>query len=375
MDQKIRLGIVGCGDIANLRYISSIPDIPNLEFVAACDVVEDRAVAAVNKLGGGRHYTDYRDLVADENVDAVIVTVPHSGHAPVAREALRHGKHVLVEKPIATNYRDALSIAEEAEKAGKVFFPMPYNYFPAFRALKGIVSSGAIGQVSQMWLNLAHCGPTHANWFYQKAIAHNGVTADLGIYLINFALGLFGPVRQVSGVTKRLIDWRVDDFGRETEVDVEDNSCMRLQFTDDITSMDMSFKGSGTIATISTNWCTGVPKDGGLYDIRIHATEGFVFADVIGGVVHAYSRKGGLAGVPAGKLRNAELIEVQMDSMPEDVAKKWEGPIILADFAEAVRKGGKVKWHDMALQAIEIIDKVYLSSDTGRVQTVESTFA
>ena len=116
-----RVGIIGCGGIANGKHMPSLASVPNVEMVAFCDIVLERAEAAAQKFGteDAKVYTDYRDLVARDDIDIVHVCTPNSNHCEISVAAMESGKHVMCEKPMALNYADARKMVEVSKKTGK----------------------------------------------------------------------------------------------------------------------------------------------------------------------------------------------------------------------------------------------------------------
>ena len=93
---KVRYAIIGCGGIAHMFHLPEMTEIPQTEFVVACDLREKRARLTAEKFGAREWATDYRTVLERDDVDAVIVATYHPTHAPIACEALEAGKHVLV---------------------------------------------------------------------------------------------------------------------------------------------------------------------------------------------------------------------------------------------------------------------------------------
>ena len=114
---RIKLGLIGCGGMANAHRSRFNKLEDRLELVAAVDVVEERAKAVAELFPGSRPTTDYRDILHD--VEAVLVVLPHHLHHPVAQAALEAGKHVLLEKPMANSEAECLDLIGAREKAGK----------------------------------------------------------------------------------------------------------------------------------------------------------------------------------------------------------------------------------------------------------------
>ena len=118
---KVRVGIIGCGGIANGKHFPGLASVPEVEMVAFCDIIVDRAKAAAKKWGteDAKFYENYKDLLADESIDVVHVCTPNISHSFITVDALEAGKHVMCEKPMAINSVEALKMVEAAKRTGK----------------------------------------------------------------------------------------------------------------------------------------------------------------------------------------------------------------------------------------------------------------
>ena len=118
---KVKIGIVGCGGIANNKHLPAMKRVGNFNIVAFCDLIEERAVKAKEDFGtpDARIYTDYQELVR-EDLDAVYVLTPNSAHAPVAIAAMKAGKHVLCEKPMAVTLQECEDMVQAAEEHHRI---------------------------------------------------------------------------------------------------------------------------------------------------------------------------------------------------------------------------------------------------------------
>ena len=121
MDRKVRVGIIGCGGIANGKHMPSLSKIKEVEMVAFCDIVEEKAVKAAEKFGveGAKTYVDYKELLKDESIEVVHVCTPNRSHSFISIDALEAGKHVMCEKPMAKTYAEAKAMLEASERTGK----------------------------------------------------------------------------------------------------------------------------------------------------------------------------------------------------------------------------------------------------------------
>lgn len=120
--EKVRIGTIGCGGIAKSKHLPAESKNPDVELVAFCDIIRERAEFAAKTYGteDAKIYTDYKQLLADENVDAVLVLTPNYLHCEMTVAALDAGKHVLCEKPMAMNYAEAQKMIEARDRSGKI---------------------------------------------------------------------------------------------------------------------------------------------------------------------------------------------------------------------------------------------------------------
>ena len=150
MDRKIRIGVIGCGGIANGKHMPAHKANPNSQLVAFCDIVVERAEKAAEKFGeeGAKVYSDYKELLKDKTIEAVLVLTHNSEHCRITVDALNAGKHVMCEKPMAMNYEEAKKMIEARDKSGKI---LTIGYQNRFRQdslyLKGVANDGDLGEV------------------------------------------------------------------------------------------------------------------------------------------------------------------------------------------------------------------------------------
>ena len=123
MDKKrLKVGIIGCGGIANGKHMPSIKAVNMADMVAFCDLIEERAVKAAKEYGvpGAKVYTDYKELLADPEIDVVHVCTPNRSHADISIDAMHAGKHVMCEKPMAKSAADARRMVAAAKETGAI---------------------------------------------------------------------------------------------------------------------------------------------------------------------------------------------------------------------------------------------------------------
>ena len=150
MAQKLRVGIVGCGGIANGKHLPSMKKAGKFDVVALCDIVVERAEKAAKEYGtpDAKVYTDYKKLLEDKTIDAVYVLTPNKSHSFITIDALEAGKHVLCEKPMAKTAKEAREMVATAKKTGKVL-TIGYNnrFAPQSQLMKEAAVRGDFGEI------------------------------------------------------------------------------------------------------------------------------------------------------------------------------------------------------------------------------------
>jgi len=199
MRKQLKIGIVGMGAIGNV-HADAYRATGAAEIAAICDVDTTKIAATGDRLGIQRRLTDYRDLLA-EPIDAVLVCVGNTLHREVAVAALKAGKHVFLEKPMAMNAAQAQEIAAAAKKARKVLqMGMVHRQNPTAMIIREYVKDGLFGEIYHLRaVMLRRRGiPGLGGWFTTKAQSGGGPMIDLGVHWFDLAMwmsGLWNPVR------------------------------------------------------------------------------------------------------------------------------------------------------------------------------------
>lgn len=150
MDQKVKVGIIGCGGIANGKHMPSLSKLEDVEIVAFCDLIKERAEKAKEQYGtpDAKIYTEYKELLADENIEVVHVCTPNRSHAPISIDSLYAGKHVMCEKPMAKTAEDAKKMVEAARDTGKkLTIGYQHRHKPEAIYLKSVIDRGDLGDI------------------------------------------------------------------------------------------------------------------------------------------------------------------------------------------------------------------------------------
>src|SRR5712692_5366623 len=214
----LRLGMIGCGQIST-RFFNWAEQLPGVRFVATCAAHEESARAKAAERGCARWYTDHRRLLDDSDVDAVVITTPHALHGPMALDAVRAGKHTLVEKPLTSRWEHAVALREELARSKVTFMPLPFVHFPAFLTGLRYAREEYIGKITGVEADLSFPGPPRSNWYY-SAEAEGGAMLDTMVYPLARVAALMGPATRVSAFVSRLIPHRITGDGGRIESQV-----------------------------------------------------------------------------------------------------------------------------------------------------------
>ncbi len=245
--KKLKVGIIGSGSIATHRHAPEYHAHPDVEIVAFCDPHPERAERLANKYGG-KICKKYSDILELKSVDAVSVCTPNAFHAPITIAALKAGKHVLCEKPMATSAEEANAMIAAAETSGKnLMIGHNQRLAPLHVKAKQLLIDGVIGKVITFRSAFAHPGPEGwsiegaTGWFFDKKQAFVGTMGDLGVHKADLLRWLLGEeIIEVASFVEHL---------HKPMGDVDDNSVCLLRTE------------SGAIGTLTASWTHNPGED------------------------------------------------------------------------------------------------------------------
>jgi UDP-N-acetyl-2-amino-2-deoxyglucuronate dehydrogenase len=205
---ELRYGIIGCGVIGPL-HAHAVTELPNARLMAACDVERHRAEAMAAKYAVPVVLTDYHELLARSDVDAVCICTPHYLHAEMAISAARAGKHVLCEKPMAIKKDDMDAMIAEADRAGtQLGVCFQHRFAPVSVKLKTLIDQGKFGTMllgsSQLRCLRDKTYYDSAPWRGTWAQEGGGVLINQAIHTIDLMLWMLGEVSSVTGTCATL---------------------------------------------------------------------------------------------------------------------------------------------------------------------------
>lgn len=242
----INAGIIGCGKIAQVRHIPEYEANEQARLFGFYDVNAERAEELAEKYGG-KAYGSVEELLADPKIDAVSVCAANSAHAEIAIQAMKAGKHVLCEKPMAVTLAECEAMAETAAQTGKILMiDQNQRLAQGHVEAKRMIDGGIIGEIVTFRTTFGHGGPEtwsidpgKNTWFFDKKLAAMGAMADLGIHKTD--LIQFLTSQQVVETTARLLTLDKRD-GEGNLIGVDDNAFCIYRLS------------GGAVGTMTASW-------------------------------------------------------------------------------------------------------------------------
>ena len=198
----LKIALVGAGGISNAHLPAYQNFRDKVELVAVCDVNEAAAKAFAGKVGESvRVYTDYQALLEDTEVEAIDLLTLHCDHAKQAIAALKAGKHVLIEKPLAINLPDCEAVIAQARASDRIaMVAQCQRYHPSYLAAKEAIESGRLGEIRAVRFDCMQNLPMYVkpgHWLYDGDLAGGGVVMSVMIHRIDLMRYLIGEIRSV----------------------------------------------------------------------------------------------------------------------------------------------------------------------------------
>lgn len=245
-------------NIAHMMYPP--PAIPKLVGIAGRN--EDAVAEAAKRYGYQRYYTDWREMLENDDIQLFDNGGPNNAHAEPSIAAAERGMHILCEKPLARTAEEAKAMLDAVQKANvKHMVAFNYRFVPAIRQIRKLIDSGLLGQIYhfravylQEWIMPHYNMPMI--WRLQKDVAGSGALGDLGAHIIDLGRYLVGEVTSVAGMTRTFIEERQWDDGTTGKVDVDDAFAALLEFD------------NGALGTVEATRFAGGRKNGQRIEIN-----------------------------------------------------------------------------------------------------------
>ncbi|MBQ4051923.1 MAG: Gfo/Idh/MocA family oxidoreductase [Oscillospiraceae bacterium] len=365
---KIKIGFIGCGGIANQKHFPGMAQEEAVELVAFCDLIPERAEEAAKKYGtpDAKVYTDYHELLADPEIYAVHVLTPNVSHCQISCDAMRAGKHVLCEKPMAATKEDAKKMLEVRDETGMMLtIGYQYRHFPVNATAKKVIEDGWLGDIYYGEASLLRRrGVPTWGVFIDKEKQGGGPLIDIGTHALDLTLWMMNnyEVDYVVGTSfeklGRLLDAETQgqnnyrgepDVWNHESYDVEDSAFGMIKMK------------NGAVINLRASWALNMAEDAGCNGqatVNLCGTKGGL--DTITGVVrlnHVVARQTAITTV--GKKIAPFIPGFSAGSAPRSKeAEIWTKAL--------AGEGDLFVTADQAYVVTRILDAIYESSRTGK---------
>jgi len=344
---KIKVGVVGCGSNGG-GHLSAYSKLPHVELVAACDLNINRVKKRQVEYGISRVYTDFDEMLAREDLDAISVSTWNNAHSAVSIAALDAGVNVLCEKPMALNANDAESMIKAEKKSGKLLMiGFVLRFSEKVEYAKQLLEQGKLGKIYYAKVGYLRRAGNPGGWFSDRKRSGGGPLIDLGVHIIDTARYLMGSPKTVSvtGATYDLLGNRANIRGnskyqsmdREEYNDVEDLAIAFIRLD------------NGATLTVETSWSQ-------------HIKENLTYIEL-------YGNKAGLSIEPDLNIYS-EVNDYLVDTKPVIDPSRYDFQYIfdqeIAHFIECVRNGAPCRNPaEEGLELMRILDAIYRSAKEG----------
>jgi predicted dehydrogenase len=352
--KPVRVGVIGVGFIGKV-HLQALSNVPQAQVVAIADIEPVRLAKQAKEFGIEHTYADFREMLAREDLDAVTVATPNDTHAPLTIAALEAGKHVLCEKPLATNGADALAMTQAAKKANRALMvAFSHRRRGDVQLLKQSIDEGMLGDLyfgKAMWLRRSGI-PYWGEWFTKKERSGGGPLIDLGVHMLDMAMFLMGEPKVVSVNASLFSEFGPQGRGYsgplppDARYDVEDLASLYLRLE------------GGRALTLEASWAS-FSKDNDSFGVSLFGDKGgaelFVNFYAEHDTLRLFTEVG---GVPA---------EVRPAPAPRqghvEVMREFTRAIQSGDWSQATGEDG--------LNRARIIEAAYRSAREGREVVME----
>jgi predicted dehydrogenase len=255
----LNVGVIGSGKVSEKMHLPGFAAVKRCRLVAIADVNRELAGEIGARFGITNVFADYREMLRMKDLDAVSVCTPNFLHCRISVDASRAGKHVLVEKPIATSMKEVRQMVAAARKARRVLMVEQSQRFrPASQLARRLIARGAVGRINHVIGRFGHGGPErwapNSKWFFDPKRAFGGAMADLGIHLVDIMRFIVPtPIVEVCGMTATI----------QRRMKLEDLGAITFRYAD------------GALGQAAASWCL---KPSGLR-VEVSGAEGLLIYD------------------------------------------------------------------------------------------------
>ena len=347
----MKIAIIGCGSIATSQHIPAYLKNEEAEIKYFCDVILERAEKAVENYGCGVAVADYKEVLADNEVEAISICTPNNVHSVIAIDALKAGKNVLCEKPAARTYEEALKMQQVQHETGKVLNIGVVNRFNAgIRKIKELIDNGDLGEVYQVYVSFRNHRsiPGLGGAFTNLSIAGGGVTIDWGVHFFDIVMYCCGDpkIKTVSAEKFCKLGNPIEKYTYENMWAGPPDSNGVCDVEEGVTGM---VRTEGPVITFNGAWAQNIGEDEMFIDfigteggVRLYYTKDFIF----------YSTKNSMLTKTTFKMNEGMEFEAMFANE-------------INSFINCIKSGEKLPSHiDTNIITAKMMDAIYRSSET-----------
>ncbi len=361
MMEKVRVGIVGTSWWADTMYLPSLVGTKKAIITSCCGRNEEHAQKLAKLWNIPKVYTDWKTMLNEEPLDALIITTPNDTHCPITLAALEKGLHVLCEKPLALDYTEARCMVEAAKEHKAItMVPFTYSFLPMTQTIKGLLNEGYLGKPYHLNFryNANYGRSPEYSWRFDQERAGSGSLGDIGSHFIYLAVWFFGAVTHVSAELCTFIERPDIDPSGQPYLRADDYSIIVLTFSNGAKGVVQAT----TVAHEPTPW-------GQTHYFDLHGSKGTLrgWTDW----ENIYKLIG--AKAEEQQFQEIEIPELMQDGQQQgDIQKMYKETFrkrgqMTGEFIEAVASGKTCRptFEDGA-EIQKILDAAFLSSQEGR---------
>lgn len=343
--ETLRMGLVGCGGMMS-SHVAGVPEVEGVEIVAVCDTLIENAQEVSNTLGGtAKVYTNFRDMVDD--IDAVMIALPHDLHFECGMFFAMHNKHIMMEKPLCNTEEECLCLIEECERRNLTLMcAYPVRFWQGVSKLKELMDTGDYGEIIQMsiWTeqltgaDVKYDDPKNRHWMLTGRLG-GGQLFSHGCHYVDLMLWFLGdPVSGAHVGTKNGTPWMMR----------EGTSALVMKFE------------NGAIGYHGATW--GARGTRMAYDFQIQTEKGLLEFENQSGEIRLYNESG--IHVAGGGQENQKYNVLWKRTSPAGKETQHE----LRHFVDCV-KNNKTPMTSgrVALQGLRVIWELYNAENNGRL--------
>ena len=341
------IGVIGCGRIANSAHFPALAKMQNVRVKYACDIIIEKAEATKAKFPFvEKVVADYKEVLADPEVDAVFVLTPNFAHYTVTMDALAAGKHVMCEKPVTVNYALSKEMAEAADKYGKMLnIGVCNRYHKSVEMLEEMCREGRFGNIYHVYCSFRRFRsiPGLGGAFTTKSQSGGGVLIDWGVHFLDLILYVLGGARLVNVTADAYCEMAKDMKSYKYNYMWAEDTADKENGTNDVDDLISGYVRTDK-ASISFNgaWAQNINNDE-------------MFIDFLGDKAGA-------------RLAYGDKFKLYIGDTLETVAPEYDIPDMYLcedeDFIRSIESGVKNKNNiDNILETMKLLDALYVSAE------------